>query len=165
MKLRLLVLCLALPASALGQPTATAASDAAVIKVAGAAFALSVADIEASAKWYTEKLGLRVIMRAPRTDATRASAIVLQGGGLTVELVQHDDAVPLRTVRPGDRGAISIHGIFKVGVTVDDFNKTLATLRARGVDIAYGPYPKRPDQPANVIIRDNAGNFIQIFGK
>ncbi|HEY7236126.1 MAG TPA: hypothetical protein VH539_18350 [Gemmatimonadaceae bacterium] len=30
--------------------------------------------------------------------------------------------------------------------------------------IAYGPYAKRPDQPANVIIRDGNGNLIQIAG-
>ena len=90
---------------------------------------------------------------------------VLQAGGLTVELVQHDDVVPLGTVHPAGGGAISVHGIFKVGLIVDDFDKTLAALRARGVGIAYGPYPKRSDQPANVMIRDNAGNFIQISGK
>src|SRR5437899_13082283 len=101
-------------------------------------------------------------MRGPRTDATRARIALLQGGGLTVELIQHDDALPLRSLRPARDGAISVHGIVKVGVTVDDFDATLAALRARGVDIAYGPYPKRPDQPANVIIRDSDGNLVQI---
>jgi hypothetical protein len=33
------------------------------------------------------------------------------------------------------------------------------------VDIAIGPFPKRMDHPANVVIRDNAGNLIQILGK
>jgi len=133
--------------------------------VRGLAFALSVADIEASTRWYVDKLGLAVVMRVPRTDATRAQVTMLQGGGLSVELVQHDDAVPLGSLKTTTNGAIAVHGLFKVGVTIDDFDATLAALKSRGVEIAYGPYPKRPDQPANVIIRDNAGNLIQISGR
>jgi hypothetical protein len=30
---------------------------------------------------------------------------------------------------------------------------------------SYGPYAKTATQRANVIIRDNAGNLIQFFGK
>jgi hypothetical protein len=28
-----------------------------------------------------------------------------------------------------------------------------------------GPWPGRADQPANVIVRDNAGTLIQIFAR
>ena len=62
-------------------------------------------------------------------------------------------------------GSQFIHGLFKAGVVVDDFDKTLATLRSRGVEFAFGPFPARPNQRANVLIKDNAGNLIQIFGK
>ena len=158
----LLVLALALPAAAPAQ--ASPPDDAAPpFVVAGAFFALSVDDLDAATRWYEEKLGLRVVMRAPRSDATRSAATVLQGGGLTVELVRHDDAAPLVTRRGG--GALYAHGIFKVGLVVEDFDRTLAALRARGVEIAIGPFPKRADQPANVIIRDGVGNMIQILGK
>lgn len=58
-----------------------------------------------------------------------------------------------------------VHGIFKVGVVIDDYEKTLAMLKARGVQIAFGPFPARGDQPANVLIRDNASNLIQLFAK
>ncbi len=54
---------------------------------------------------------------------------------------------------------------FKVGVVVDDFDATIATSRTRGIAIPVGQFPKRGDQPANAMIRDNAGNYIQIFGK
>jgi hypothetical protein len=37
-------------------------------------------------------------------------------------------------------------------------------LEARDVEIAFGPYPARADQRANVIVKDNAGNLIQFFG-
>lgn len=48
-----------------------------------------------------------------------------------------------------------------MGVIVSDFEKTLSTLKERGADIAFGPFPARPGQRANVIVRDNAGNLIQ----
>ena len=132
------------------------------IGASGAFFALSVADVDASAKWYSEKLGLTVTMRQPNTNG--AAVTVLEGDGLIVELIRHPDAKPLSAVAPQLKEPLNVHGIFKVGVIVSDFDKTLATLQARKVDVAFGPYPARPGQRANVIVRDNAGNLIQFFG-
>ena len=89
---------------------------------------------------------------------------MLEGGGLIVE-VHNPKAVPLRTAAPGLTHTTLVHGIFKAGLIVDDYEQTLAALRARGVDIAMGPFPARDGQRANVIIRDNAGNLLQLFGK
>jgi glyoxalase/bleomycin resistance protein/dioxygenase superfamily protein len=84
---------------------------------------------------------------------------VLEGGGLTVELIQHRDAAP------AGRAPELVHGIFKSGVVVDDFDKTLAALNAGGIPIAMGPFPARDRIRRNFIIRDNAGNLIQFFGR
>ena len=43
--------------------------------------------------------------------------------------------------------------------------RVMRQLRRRGVEIAIGPFPKRDNQPANAIIRDNAGNYIQVLGR
>lgn len=134
-----------------------------VLAVTGAFFALSVADIDASTRWYSEKLGLRVVMQAPKQGS--AAATVLKAGGLTVELIQHDDAKPFRVAAPETKGPLFVHGVFKVGVVVDNYAEVLEILRARSVEIAMGPFPAREDQPANVIIKDNAGNLIQILAK
>ena len=56
-----------------------------------------------------------------------------------------------------------VHDFFKAGIIVDDLDATLARLRERGVPIASGPFPARDGQRANATIRDNAGNFIQLF--
>jgi len=73
--------------------------------------------------------------------------------------------LPLSKAAPSINDPTFIHGITKVGMIVDDFDKTLVQLKERNVQIAYGPFPKRSDQRANVIIRDNAGNLLQFFGK
>lgn len=151
------------PATTIVQQAANSATKAPVFTTVGAFFALSVEDLTASANWYAEKLGLKVVMNVPKSN--KAAVIVLEGGGLIVELIQHDDALPLKKAAPAVSDPMFIHGITKVGIVVDDFDKTLAMLREKNVPIAYGPYPKRADQRANLIIRDNAGNLIQFFGK
>ena len=128
----------------------------------GAFFALSVADLAASRDWYREKLGLDVVMEAPPRSG--AQVAVLEGGGLIVELLQLDQARPLGTVAPGVTSPQLVHGIFKAGMIVKDLGATLARLRERGVEIAFGPYPASDTQRANAIVRDNAGNLIQLFG-
>ena len=129
----------------------------------GAFIALSVPDVAASARWYREKLGLRVVLEPPKSG--EATAVILEGGGLLVELIQHDAAKPLGALAPGVRGNVYVHGYFKAGLIVEDFDRTIAAIRARGIEIAFGPYPKSATQRANAIIRDNAGNLIQFLGR
>ncbi len=156
------MLWLAAPTPVWGQAVESTA-DPLFESVTGSFFALSVADVASSSRWYSENLGLEVVMEVPKGDG-QPGVIVLEGGGLIVELIAHDQAAPLSSIAPG-RDAMFVHGIFKVGVIVEDFEGTLARLRDRGVEIALGPFPAQADQPANVLIRDNAGNLIQIFGE
>jgi catechol 2,3-dioxygenase-like lactoylglutathione lyase family enzyme len=128
----------------------------------GAFIGVSVADMDASVTWYTEKLGLSVVKRHPRVE--QSEAVVLEGGGLIVELMKHDDAVPMGKAAPAITRNYLVHGIFKAGIVVDDFDKTIGQLKARGIQIAIGPFPATKEQRANAIIRDNAGNLIQFFG-
>lgn len=152
--------CASLLAQTTWGQTQTPVPKRALVDTRGAFFALSVADLDASSRWYTEKLGLEVIFSMPSTNGF--AAVVLEGGGLMVELVRRDEAVPDPC---GTTDPSRCHGFFKVGVLVTDLDKTLEELAARGVPVAFGPFPEQPNQRANAIIRDNAGNFIQIFEK
>ena len=123
----------------------------------GAFFAISVADMKTSVAWYTEKLGLKVAQEMPG----KVSVAILEGGGLTVELIHDGDArAAAKTASPH-----LVRGIFKAGLVVADFDATVKTLRERGVKFVAGPFPKKPDQAANVVIEDHAGNLIQFFGE
>jgi catechol 2,3-dioxygenase-like lactoylglutathione lyase family enzyme len=145
-------------AQAAWRPTVRRPAKPPIATTRGAFFALSVVDLEASARWYSEKLGLEVVLNVPRTDGVAVR--VLEGGGLIVELIQHDDAVPAQCA---ETDPVRCHGMFKVGVLVKDLDATLEKLAARGVPVAFGPFPAQANQRANAIIRDNAGNLIQIF--
>ena len=157
-----LLIAMLVPRLTLAQ-SADPSSEPPVIATTGAFFAVSVADMQASADWYSKTFGLKVVMVTPKNE--KAAATVLEGGGLIVELVQHDDALPMSSGAPKVQSALFLHGLFKAGVVVDDFDRTLAVLKARRVEIAFGPFPARANQRANVIIKDNAGNLIQVFGK
>ena len=152
---------LTLPASTHAAPPRSARAP--VLAARGAFFALSVADVEASARWYVEELGLAVVMRTPMTSG--AAVTVLEGDGLIVELIQHDDAVPLSQAAPSVKDRFRVHGLGKAGVMVADFDGTMRRLKQRGVPFLYGPFPARGNQRANVIIQDDSGNLIQIFGR
>ena len=151
---------LMLPVIAHGQ-SGEATFAPASVNAKGAFFALSVPDMEASVKWYSEKLGLKVAMQVK----DKVSVTVLAGGGVIVELIHTDEGMPRAKAAPAIKEDIQLHGIFKAGMVVEDFDKTLAMLKARNVEIAYGPFPAKENAMKNVIIRDNAGNLIQVFGK
>ncbi len=137
--------------------------DASLINASGAFFALSVSEVNASAAWYSEKLGLQIVMQPPKEN--QSTVIVLEGGGLIVELIQNDEAQSLSEIAPTIKDRTLVHGIVKAGVIVDNFDKLVANLKERNVEIAFGPYPATAEQRANLIKRDNEGNLIQFFGK
>jgi catechol 2,3-dioxygenase-like lactoylglutathione lyase family enzyme len=141
---------------------AHAAQPGPALATRGAFFALSVADVNASARWYAEKLGLKVTLSPPKE--AHGQVVVLEGGGLIVELIQTDQAMPLAKLSPPVDDPFKIHGFFKAGVIVEDYDATLATLKERGVPMAYGPFTPKEGR-RNFIISDNAGNLIQFFAK
>src|SRR5688500_14681110 len=102
-----------------------------LLKSTGAVSGLAVPDHDASARWYADKLGRRVVLDPPAHEGVKAR--VLEGGGLIVELIHNPKAVPLRTAAPAITHTTLVHGMFKAGVIVDDYEQTLAALPARGV--------------------------------
>jgi catechol 2,3-dioxygenase-like lactoylglutathione lyase family enzyme len=163
MNITLVLLCLTLPRLLMSGTQSDGSRETPVLEATGAFFALSVSDINASARWYSEKFGLKVVMPVSKDD--KAAVTVLEGGGLIVELIQHNAAVPLSKAAPAIKEHILLHGLFKAGIIVHDFERTLEALKARHVEIAFGPFAARANQKANAIVRDNAGNLIQIFGR
>src|ERR1700752_3100525 len=153
--MKLFVLSIVLALSSQGQPVP--ATPPLVTSIGGAFFAVSVGDIDASTRWYADKLGMPGAKHVPKDGGS--SMTVLEGGRVTVELIQHDDATP------AGRAPELVRGIFKSGIVVDDLDAVLAQLKARGVPIAFGPFPARGNIRSNLIIRDNEGNLIQFFGK
>src|SRR5688572_10289012 len=98
------VLWLTTPPAVWGQ-AADSTEDPLFESVTGSFFALSVADVASSSQWYSENLGLEVVMEVPKGDG-QPGVIVFVGGGLIVELIVHDQASPLTSIA-SDRNAES----------------------------------------------------------
>lgn len=114
--------------------------------------------MQASSQWYQDKFGLEIILEPPK--ANNSTVIVLEGGGLIVELIQEDNGKPLSEIAPTISDKFLVHGMTKAGIIVQDFDAAIAALRARNVPIFIGPFPKTATQRANAIIQDNEGNLI-----
>lgn len=138
------------------------AQDTAVFQARGAFLAISVPNADSSRAWYMSKLGMREIFRSGQNGVR---VIVLSGGGLTVEILEKAGSMPLRTAAPTITDQTLVHGPFKAGVYVENFDLTIQRLRQRGVPIYLGPFPPANGLPANALIRDNYGNLIQFFGR
>jgi catechol 2,3-dioxygenase-like lactoylglutathione lyase family enzyme len=163
MKNVFLILFLLAAVPAYAQSSDMAAAPAA-LTTRGAFFALSVPDVDASAKWYADTLGLKVVKQFPK-DQYSQGVKILAGGNLIVELVQLEEALPLSRMTPTRTKPEQLHGIFKVGVIVDDLDQILDMLKARHVPIFSGPSPARSQDMRGAQIKDNAGNIIQFLGR
>jgi catechol 2,3-dioxygenase-like lactoylglutathione lyase family enzyme len=133
--------------------------------VRGGFVAIVVPDLDASTRWYAEKLGLKVVKdHAVRPDK-KAAVTILQANGLSVELIWFADAAPLAELAPQVSGSHEIHGILKAGIVVDDLDATLKELKSRGVTMAFETFYDKSMDCRMFAIRDNNGNILQFFGK
>ena len=136
--LRIVLVCVWAAASAAG--SRAQAEPSPVMTSKGGFFALSVADMKASAAWYVEKLGLAVVMEEAATG--HPGVTVLEGGGLIVELIQDPDAMPPAKAAPNVRDRMLVHGLVKAGVIVDNFAETLAAFRERALTSRLARSPR-----------------------
>lgn len=124
--------------------------------------ALSVPDAAASARWYKEAFGLRVLDEIKPEDGA-AHVLILTSDTLLVEILQ------LRAAQsPGKESVESpelTYGIFKVGFHVPDLDAAVTKLRAMKARFDTDIVDDRKHSLRFVLLRDPDGNYVQLFGK
>jgi catechol 2,3-dioxygenase-like lactoylglutathione lyase family enzyme len=124
--------------------------------------ALSVPDAGASARWYQEAFGLRVLDEIKPEDGA-AHVFILASDTLLVEILQ------LRAAKsPDEEGVQSperTHGIFKVGFHVADLDAAVKKLRDMKAVFDTDIIDDRQHGLRFVLLRDPDGNYVQLFGK
>jgi catechol 2,3-dioxygenase-like lactoylglutathione lyase family enzyme len=122
-------------------------------------FAISIPDLEASVRWYTDNLGLTANVLPP---SPRAKVAVLRGSGLLVELIQ-----PIGSLADGaalgPRERHLRHGLTKVGFHVDDLDATVARLKQKGAHFMGSVYEDDTAGVRSIIVLDHDENLIQLF--
>ena len=122
-------------------------------------FGISVADVERSARWYEENLGM---VRRKSATFPKGKVIILAAPNLEVEIIQHAAAVDARK-QLNIREDYLARGIFKVGFYVDDLDATVARLKQHKVKFYYDHGRDEELHLKFAIIADDDGNTIQLF--
>jgi len=104
-------------------------------------------------------------MQAPKTKAVKSAVMVLAGGELLVELIQRDEAMPLKQSCPSIKEPDLVHGIIKSGLIVDNFDEPGDASGAERADCDGFFSGTRLDGTEELHREDNAGNLIHFFGK
>jgi catechol 2,3-dioxygenase-like lactoylglutathione lyase family enzyme len=120
--------------------------------------ALSVADLEASARWYRELFGLATTMDVRADSNTQVR--ILTSEHLVVELIADKRAKPVAEHAGSQVPMTQVHGIFKAGFFVPDLDSAIAVLRERHIPVEGRWLESRP---RNLMLRDNSGNLIQLI--
>lgn len=117
---------------------------------------IRVKDIEASIRFYTEVLGMRLLGRQ-QIVTTKGETAGLQSPGseLVLELNYYEEGSPYAT--PYEAG----EGLDHLGFKVDDVKAAFVGLRSKGVEVALEPFDEMGAPLA--FIRDPNGIWIELF--
>ena len=119
--------------------------------------AASVGNLDRAIKWYTEKLGFKVVLRQ-KIDADREIAWLTMPG-FRVDLLQVKGSLP----HPQVADHMQVQGWGHIVFSVASVDRTYAALKARGVVL-----PEAPTTNAALHIRtshfpDSEGNWLEIY--
>ena len=88
--------------------------------------AIAVENLEESAKFYTDILGMEEVRRF--TPQPGLTIVLLKGEGESmVELIENED---------------NKKGLYLIGMAVDDLDAEIANLKSKGLELARGPLGK-----------------------
>ena len=128
------------------------------IKITPHHVGLSVPDLEASIKWYQEKLGFNLEKRV-FIEQIPAKIAFLLNGKFRLELFEVAGAAALPEARRSPNQDLMTHGTKHLSLGVKDVRKAMAILKSRGVDVAMENVVEGKPM---AFIRDNSGNLIEI---
>jgi methylmalonyl-CoA/ethylmalonyl-CoA epimerase len=160
-----LAACAAPHAAVVAAPAAPPAADRLTADAKPYWAAISVADVDASARWYQDKLHFTVTRRMELPEHQLRIAF-LDLAGFTLELVEFRDSVSLATVQariPEVTARDKLQGFLKLGFLVEDVDRLAAELERSGVSLLMEPTDDKPPGLRFFLVEDNAGNVLQFF--
>lgn len=121
--------------------------------------AITVADIDASASFYTRLFGAEVL-RDHVIDGRNIIRALRIGGGVQLSIHQFGNGVDLVAARPTP-GSVDI--CFRIGQPIE---AAVRLLEGQGVEIIDGPSPRTDNEgrpSRSVYFRDPDGNLVELM--
>jgi catechol 2,3-dioxygenase-like lactoylglutathione lyase family enzyme len=123
-------------------------------------FAYEVSDMDASMRFYTQKLGFKIQMDKVVDEHQHEAFAILESDGGRLELVQAlSDANEPQPFQPV---SIRPHACPHLALQVEDFDRALATLAAEGLPLLHGPF-EVPNVVKWLYFCDPDGNVIEFI--
>lgn len=126
--------------------------------------AFSVADIEKTIHWYETTLGFKVMSRTSIPDFG-AQIAFLQLADIGLEILQAKDGFRLDEMFAEAPKHLLPIGNKSMILQVNDLHQATAELEEKGVTFAWKEVDLSGEGHLSTMIRDNDGNYINIFQK
>lgn len=124
--------------------------------------AISVSSVDRSTGFYMEIFGFKPVL-GPLSPASGASVAVLERGDFSIELVSQIGSRPRAAALSDPNNPVSLRGLFKFGVLVNDVDTAFKALKLRNVPVVLEPVDDATLPIRYCVIQDPDGNLIQIF--
>jgi lactoylglutathione lyase len=123
-------------------------------------FAYEVSDMEASMRFYMEKLGFKVQFDKMVDGKQHEIFCILELEGGKLELVQA--LSDLNAAQPFEPVAVRPHACPHLALQVEDFDGTLAMLAKEGIPVLHGPF-EAPGVSRWMYVCDPDRNVIEFY--
>lgn len=123
--------------------------------------AISVADIDATVKWYGEMLGFSYD-RSVDIPGLPFKIVFIRNGDFEIEVFQHKNTVAMPSERLNPNTDNQTQGTKHMCFYYPDVKGLLTELKSKGVEIIIGP--QQIENTMMGFIRDNNGICIEFIG-
>jgi len=124
-------------------------------------FTISVADISETVKWYTEKLGFRLIKQFQKKEMN-AEIAFMELNGFYIEIFHLPESEPLPEFSKNPLKSLAVQGLKYFAFGVDCLDDAVEELRQRGVQFLVGP-ALGASSHKYALFQDNNGVAIELF--
>ena len=125
---------------------------------------ISVANMDASIKWYQDKLDCE-LMWCREFPALKTKIAFLKHGDFEVGLFEHFDSIALPEERKLPISDLQTQGTKHVAFGVEDIETLFKRFHTEGVDVVFGPVESPPKDAFFGFIRDNSDVLIEFIEK
>ena len=126
---------------------------------------ITVSNLDASRKWYEEKLGFK-LAKSMELPEHKLRIAFLNLNGFTLELIEFQETLSIATIKnriPEFKDRDHLQGFVKLGFRVANVDALASALKANGAKLRMEPTNDREFHDRFFLVEDPDGNTLQFF--